>query len=281
MPNKALHVSDALAEVFKRAGMKRGMKRAEAVLLWPQVVGTEVTKFSQAKSLREGVLWVEVPDSETSMYLTLQRDKFIDVYRARFKVREIKDIRFRVGRTQKEVPSPPKPTTQVDGKALSELARRLGQLDLPEELAGVTMQAAKSMLAYRARKRADGWVVCTLCGTLSDMPEMCPTCRRYANDPKVQRAAHILTVSPQESTPLLSDEERLVSLHLAKTSLGNTLLELLPQALADQGVRPQLERAARCFLSLVLSKGVDEIVEDDYELLDKPVARALGYWSSS
>jgi hypothetical protein len=280
MPNKALHVSEALAEVFKRAGMKRGVKRAEAVLLWPQVVGTEVAKFSQAKSLREGILWVEVPDSETSMYLTLQRDKFIDVYRARFKVREIKDIRFRVGRPQVESTPTPQPTTKVDGKALSELARKLGQLELPEGLAGVTMQAAKAMLAYRARKLADGWVACQLCGILTETPEMCPTCQRYASDLKVRRAAQILTVSPQEPTPLLSDEERLVSRHLAKTSLGNTLLELLPHALADQSVRPQLEHAARCFLSLTLGKTVDEINEEDYSLLDMPVARALGYWST-
>ena len=31
------HVSELLAEVFRRAGMKRNLKRAEAVLLWPRV----------------------------------------------------------------------------------------------------------------------------------------------------------------------------------------------------------------------------------------------------
>ena len=45
------HVSDVLAEVFKRGGMKRAVRRAEAVLLWRQVVGPEVAKFTEAKSL--------------------------------------------------------------------------------------------------------------------------------------------------------------------------------------------------------------------------------------
>ena len=86
MKGKGSHVSDVLAEVFKRGGMKRAVKRAEAVLLWSQVVGPEVAKFTEAKSLQDGVLFVEVTDSETAMHLSLQRQRFIDVYRGKFEV---------------------------------------------------------------------------------------------------------------------------------------------------------------------------------------------------
>lgn len=85
----ARSVADLLAEVFKKGGLRRGVRRAEAVLLWPQVVGPEVAKFTEAKTLQDGVLIVEVPDSETAMHLSFQRQKFLHVYRAKFGVRDI------------------------------------------------------------------------------------------------------------------------------------------------------------------------------------------------
>ena len=58
------HVSEVLAEVFRRGGMKRAVKRAEAVLLWPQVVGSEVARFTEAKALQDGATrfgWITDP----------------------------------------------------------------------------------------------------------------------------------------------------------------------------------------------------------------------------
>ena len=80
----APNVADLLAEAFKRGGLRRGVKRAEAVLLWPQVVGAALAKFTEAKSLQDGVLYVEVADSETAMHLSFQRAKFVNVYAAKF-----------------------------------------------------------------------------------------------------------------------------------------------------------------------------------------------------
>src|SRR5690554_205218 len=90
------HVSEFFAEVFRRAGMKRNMKRAEAVLLWPRVVGADVARFSSARALREGILYVDVSDSETVMHLSMQRSRFLGEYRTTYGVTDVREIRFQV-----------------------------------------------------------------------------------------------------------------------------------------------------------------------------------------
>lgn len=271
------HVSDILAEVFKRGGMKRAVRRAEAVLLWQQVVGPEVAKFTEAKSLQDGVLYVEVTDSETSMHLMLQRQRFLDVYRGKFQVKDVREIRFRVGRPrQQKSPEKPAPPAQVDSAELARFAKTLG--NLPEGLSSPTMQAAKAMLSYRERKKAEGWEPCSLCGALTDLSEICITCRRYSENGLVRKASERLAMNSLEPTPLLSDDERAVAVHLAKVYLMNKLRELLPHVLADPTYKSELESVARCYVAHELGKPVEDVKDEDLNLLENRVARALGRW---
>ncbi len=274
---KPARVSDILADVFSKSGIKRGMRRAEAVLLWRHVVGPDVAKFSTAKSLQDGILYVEVPDSETSMHLTLQRQKFLDVYKVKFKVQDIYDIRFRVGRIEDKGERKKTAATviHVDPKALAQLTKSLAEL--PEHLAQPTMQAARSMLAYRERKLAEGWQACKLCGALSEQ-DTCEACERYKTEPKVIRANELMMEKPLESTPLLSNEERTVAIHLAQENLKETMAELLPFVLADARYKTELEKVSRAYLALRLSKPLVALTDDDLDLLDGRVARALGRW---
>jgi len=258
--------------------MRRAVRRAQAVLLWPQVVGVEVARFTTAKVLRDGVLFVEVSDSETSMHLMLQRQKFLNVYRAKFGVREVREIRFQVGRQPNKPEAPPPAPVKVEAQDLSRLAKNLGILRLPEKLAGPAMRAGKAMLAYQARKRAEGWRPCRLCGVLTDSEELCITCQRYAESTKVQRASRSLAISPEEATPHLSPDERKVAVYLAEAYLEALLPELLPQVLAEPTFKSHLERISRCLLALRLGKATALISEDDLDLLDHRVARALGRW---
>jgi len=271
------HVSDVLAEVFKRGGMKRAVRRAEAVLLWRQVVGPEVAKFTEAKSLQDGVLYVEVTDSETSMHLMLQRQRFLDVYRGKFQVKDVREIRFRVGRPKQDAPKKKvPPPAKVDSAELAEFAKSLG--DLPEQISGPTMGAAKAMLGYRERKKAEGWEPCDLCGALTDTVEMCITCRRYSEDGLVIKASQRLAVNPMDTTPLLSEDEHAVAVYLAKQYLMDKLRELLPHVLADPTYKSELESVARCYVAHELGKTVEDVKDEDLDLLENRVARALGRW---
>lgn len=277
--NGSRDVSDLLAEVFKKGGLKRGVKRAEAVLLWPQVVGARVAKFAEAKSLQDGVLFVEVPDSETAMHLSFQRQKFVNVYQAKFGVRDVKDVRFRTGRRPLlEESAPPTVTVHPDPKALAELARTVSRADLSDDLSRSAMKAAKAMLSWRAARAAEGWVPCTVCGALSPKHGLCTTCARYADFPKVRSASRTLAAAPGQAMPLLSDDERAVAVYQAKAYLTEKLQELLPQVLADPAYKAHLEFVARCYLAHLLEKPLTDVTEADLSRLDARIARALGRW---
>lgn len=279
-PYGSQSVNDLLAEVFKKGRLKRGVKRAEAVLLWPQVVGAKVAKFSEAKTLQDGVLYVDVPDSETGMHLSFQRQKFVNVYRAKFGVTDVKDVRFRTGRRAiEEAPAPPPAPIPVDSKALANLARSVSQAELSDELTQSAMQAAKSMLTWRAARAAEGWTPCLICGTLTPAPGFCSTCARYAKFPKVRSASRTLAVAPGQATPLLSDDERAVAVYQAKAYLTEKVQELLPQVLADPTLKSHLEFAARCYLAHLLTKPLADVSEADLSRLDARIARALGRWN--
>lgn len=272
------HVSDVLAEVFKRGGMKRSLKRAESVLLWPQVVGSEVARFTEAKTLQDGILYVEVSDSETSMHLMMQRQRFLDVYQVRFGVKDIREIRFRVGRPrissndEQERPL----AVSIDPQLLTKFARALS--DLPEALNQPAMQLAKAMLLSRERKLAAGWRPCILCGALSENQDLCATCQRYSQESKVIRASQALAVDPASTTPLLSEEEREVAVFLARNYLQEKLNELLPHVLADPTYKQELASIARCYVAHALGKAINDVAEEDLDILDSRVARALGRW---
>lgn len=275
------HVSELLAEVFRRGGMKRSLKRAQAVLLWPQVAGRQLAAFTRARNLVDGVLFIDVPDSETAMHLTLQRKRFLDVFQGKFGAREVRDIRFQTGRQVETAERPLEEATPVtvDPEDLSKLSRALGELELPEEVAQPAWRAAQSMLAYRARRRAEGWTNCPTCDALTPEPGLCSTCGRYAEDHQVIAAARQLSVTPVVDTPHLSEDERAVAEMLALQELDATLRELLPQAIADPERRSQLEAAARSYLALRLRKAPDQLVDVDLALLPQRVARVLGQWN--
>ena len=274
------HVRDVLAEIFRRGGMKRAVRRAEAVLLWPQAVGANVARFSEAKTLRDGVLIVEVPDSETAMHLPMQRERVLRSYRDRLGVKELREIRFVVGRPEYrgDAQKPEAPDPPPDPAAVTELSRELGGLDLPEPVAEPALAAGKALLALRERRAREGWKPCPLCGAMTPPGDLCDTCRRYRREPRVLAAAARLVMDPAAETPHASAEERAVAVHLARRSIDDMLLELLPQVLAEPGLRPQLEQVAVRSLALDLGKETDEITEDDYHHLDSRVARALGRW---
>lgn len=273
-------ISDLVAEVFKRGGIKRAVKRANIVLLWPQVVGSAVAKFTTAKVFRDGVLYIDVSDSETSMHLMLQRQKFIDVYRTKYRVRELRDISFKVGRVVEQKAKVELPVSKIDQQELKNMAKELSKLNLPDKVAKPAMLTAKSLLALKAKRRAQGWKKCLICDGLSPKEQaLCSTCERYSEQKKVLTAAKKLMEQPALDTPWLSQAERNVAVYLAKNMLEERMQELLPLVLIEPKHKPELERRAKCFLAHKLNKSVSRLNDFDFDLLDHRVTRALGRWN--
>jgi hypothetical protein len=261
------HVRDLVGEALRRGGLKRGVRRAEAVLRWPEVVGPDVARFARAVALQQGTLVVEVADTETAMHLGLQRQRLLDAYRARFGGGEVRDLRFRVGGgPPAEVPRAAPPAVAVDPAEVAALATGLEAL--PDALTAPAGAAGLALATGRARRRAAGWRPCPICGALTDPevravapppfvalvaeagPRLCPACARQATAPKVGDAAARLLVAPGAATPALTDDERRVARALALARAARALRALLPHALADPSARAPLERLVRCTVAL-------------------------------
>lgn len=271
------HVRDLLGEMFRRGGMRKAMRRAEAVVLWPRIVGPKLARFTRARSLKGGVLFVDVPDSETAMHLSMQRHHIVQAYGRRFGSREVREIRFRAGRPiEADAEAPPATGATPDPEELVSLTRELGALDLPERLAGPALSAARAMLAHRSRARAGGWTPCPHCGALSPDPGPCDACRRHREAPRVRRAADRLVRRPDAPLPELGEDEAAVARALAVETLEAHVAELLPQVLASPTGAPQLELAARHLLALLEGVAPDDLDDDHHARLDPRVARALG-----
>ncbi len=279
------HVGEALGEFFRRSGMVRSLKRVEAVLLWPRVAGPEVARFSSARALRGGVLYVDVSDSETAMHLSMQRRRFLAVFHERYQAHEVKDVRFQAGRpalrdegassrsrrAQGDAAAAGSETDapEADELALARLARELAELDLTEDVSSALLTAGRSLLALHARQRAAGYAECPTCGALHpgplepltlqeaalagrdksgyDLPdrELCAACRRHAAEPGVKAASSALALEPSSATPRLTDAQRGVALRLAAAALEAQLRSAFVAALADPAARRTLESLAR------------------------------------
>lgn len=295
-----------------RSGMKRSLRRAEAVLLWPRVAGVEVAGFSSARAVRDGVLYVDVDDSETAMHLSLQRRRFLAVYHDTYKVTDVKEIRFQAGRAARgargeagasgrgdEASLADTEETAPDPQALARLARELGDLGFDEDVTGLLLTAGRSLLALRARQRSQGYTECPACGALhpglSEEPtprevalqgrdtsdyelpdrELCEACRRYALDGKVRAAASDLALDPVGATPLLSEPERAVAGRLAVAALELELRATFAQALADPGYRVALRSLVLRLAGLITGKAPGSLTDADLEVVEPRYRRFL------
>lgn len=287
--------------------MKRRLKQAEAVLLWPRVVGEGVARFSSARTLSGGVLYVDVSDSETAMHLSLQRSRFLDEYRERFGVRGVREIRFQVGRVAPRAepalrePGAGRSAVPADPRDVAELAREMRELKLPPEAMDAALQAGKSLLSLIATRKAQGYVPCPTCGALHDGPlrarspreealaaadrrdedlelarQLCAACHRYSRASGVRSAARALKLSPLGEHPELSEDEAAVARRLAVLWLDADIRELLPAAALTPALLQQLERAAR--FRVALTEGVEPaaVTAEQIGRLDERITKLLG-----
>lgn len=295
------HVSELLAEVFRRGGLKRGVRRAEAVLLWRRLVGPELAAFSAAKVLRDGVLYVNVSDSETAMHLSMERQRFITAYRERYLVTDVREIRFQVGKLdESEHVQPAHAPPAPDPGDLQRLTRALTTLDLPADVERGVLAAGRSLLALQAARRALGWTACPCCGVLHEgalQPEtlreaalreaqrhdidvelgreFCLACARYAKEARVVALARTLQATPLAVTAGVSDEELAVARHLAGRALDAQLATLLPAAVSDQRLAGRLAAVARARLALRHGRPPATFTLEDIATLDARIAQLL------
>ena len=86
-------IGDVLARVLRRRGLSRELEHQKLLQEWPRLVGAGLARVTRARSVRNGVLVVEVPSSAWAMELNLRRRQIMARVNAGRSVR-IERVRF-------------------------------------------------------------------------------------------------------------------------------------------------------------------------------------------
>src|SRR5438105_14196466 len=71
-------VGEALPRALKSLGISRRTREAQALWLWPQLMGPELSREARALMLRGGTLWVTASSTPLAHQLYLERSGLID-----------------------------------------------------------------------------------------------------------------------------------------------------------------------------------------------------------
>ena len=70
-------LENALEAYFQKIGLQDQLKMRKWLLIWPQVVGSHISRYTRALVIKEKTLWIEVNDSSWLYHLTSLQDKII------------------------------------------------------------------------------------------------------------------------------------------------------------------------------------------------------------
>ena len=99
-------VGAALPKALKSLGISRRTREAQALWLWPQVVGTHLARETRALKLTGGSLLVSASSPALAHQLYLERGMLIGRLNDAIGVPAVKEIRFRQAGAP-TLPSPP------------------------------------------------------------------------------------------------------------------------------------------------------------------------------
>jgi len=88
-------VGEALPRALKSLGIARRTREAQALWLWPRVVGADLARETHALKLTGGTLWVTASSTPLAHQLHLERSRLIDRLNLLIGAPAIREIRFR------------------------------------------------------------------------------------------------------------------------------------------------------------------------------------------
>lgn len=90
-------LDQALQELLAKSPLRRGLKEQAILASWPEIVGPEIAKHSQALGLRDGVLWVRAEGSVWAQELNLLKPRIRELLEEKLGKGSVKDVRFHTG----------------------------------------------------------------------------------------------------------------------------------------------------------------------------------------
>ena len=170
-----------IRELFERLGIHEQFYEQEPLLLWPQVVGPQMSKLTQPLRVRQDVLYVEAANHTVAQQLSLLKDIYLKKLNALLGEPRIHDLRFRVGSSFLGAHSSQDDLHEREGEQLNLLEREQISRWLDELEDTKLKKIFESWIRvsiYRDRKRARrGGKCCKVCGIHHDGDgEICYYC---------------------------------------------------------------------------------------------------------
>tara|TARA_B100000575_G_scaffold4979_1_gene3698 strand:- start:251 stop:526 length:276 start_codon:yes stop_codon:yes gene_type:complete len=83
-----------LKKTIENSGFKNAILQENAVSIWPDIVGKNISKISKATSVDKGVLFIKVESSTWRQELYLQKNEIINRINKKIGSKIIKEIRL-------------------------------------------------------------------------------------------------------------------------------------------------------------------------------------------
>jgi len=87
-------IGSVIFQLFERMGMSEKIIEQEAVTKWPEVVGSEISSISEAKSIKRGVLRVSIRDSSWRNELAYMKEEILQKLNFEIGKTVVSDIKF-------------------------------------------------------------------------------------------------------------------------------------------------------------------------------------------
>ena len=83
-----------LKKTIESSGFKNAILQEEAVSVWPDVVGENISKISKATNVDKGVLFIKVESAVWKQELYMQKNEIINKINKKIGSKAIKEIRL-------------------------------------------------------------------------------------------------------------------------------------------------------------------------------------------
>ena len=90
-------LDQVMQKLLGKSPLRRGLEEQEILSSWPEIVGPEIAKHSQALALRDGVLWVRTEGSVWAQELSLLKPRIRERLEKKGGEGSVRDVRFHTG----------------------------------------------------------------------------------------------------------------------------------------------------------------------------------------
>lgn len=94
---KIVKIGDTLENFLKKKNLLKRVKEEQAINLWKEIVGEEISNKTEANVIKDGILFVSCYSSSWATELSFMKEQIIKKINKRLKENVVKDIYFRGG----------------------------------------------------------------------------------------------------------------------------------------------------------------------------------------